>query len=78
MVYAGPARSSRLAIREATRLGTRSIADSGRWAPNRDWKAARTASNCGCARSGRSSRSVVTSWFAVRTRWSNRARPGVR
>ncbi len=77
-VYAGPRRSSRLAIREAARLGTSPIADSGRSGPSRSVNASRTRASCPAVRSGSSSPRVRTSWCAVRTRWSSRTRPGVR
>ena len=51
-VYAGPRRSSRLAMREAARLGTRPIAASGRSGPSCSVNASRTRSSWPAAEAG--------------------------
>ncbi len=77
-VYAGPWRSRRLATRDATRLGTRPIDASGCDGPSASWNWVRIASSRSAGRSGTSSATHATSWWAVRTRWSSRAVAGVR
>ncbi len=77
-VYAGPRRSSRLAMRDAARFGTSPIAASGRSGPSVSVNAARTRASCSAVSVGTSSDSVVTSWVETLTRWSSRATPEAR
>ena len=73
-MYAGPWRSSRLATSDATRFGTSPIDASGCDGPSACWNWSRMASSRSSPRSGTSSRTHATSWWAVRTRCSSRRR----
>ena len=63
---------------DATRFGTSPIDASGCDGPSACWNWSRMASSRSSPRSGTSSRTHATSWWAVRTRCSSRAVAGVR
>jgi hypothetical protein len=76
-VYAGPRKLSRLATREAVRLGTSPMAPSGEWLPRRESNASRTLSSWSSASSGSSSRSTPMTWVDIRIRWLYRDTAGL-
>ncbi len=55
-------------MRDAARLGTRSMAASGRLGPSWSWKACFTSSSFASVMPGTSSRRLSTSCWATRTR----------